>query len=238
MIKFAGKEAGKAISNIAMAKLEKSRVGLPYSNNYLNDYYTNDPQLLKELKGKTQWNHLDKSPDVTKTLEYYSKAGRKVKVLGAVKKAGNLLDIFSIFKFATSDDPTSEPLSVPLGPLSPIVDLAGVMVQEQKAEMDQLLEASVQQEVDAAKLQGLEATRKEINIWNHDKEYQWKLMAISNETANKLVQGEFRTFYELKNDVSSKREDINDNIELLYRKTYNENKGDYIYIIESIFFNE
>lgn len=32
VIKFAGKEAGKAISNIAMAKLEKSRVGLPYSN--------------------------------------------------------------------------------------------------------------------------------------------------------------------------------------------------------------
>lgn len=47
--------------------------------------------------------------------------------------------------------------------------------------------------LDQAKLEALEAIRKAIKTWNHNKKYNWQLMAISSETANKLLQGMFKT---------------------------------------------
>ncbi|OEK08615.1 hypothetical protein A8C32_03970 [Flavivirga aquatica] len=101
--------------------------------------------------------------------------------------------------------------------------------------MDMWLEEDVQEEIDLAKLQGLEATRKVINTWNHNENLNWRLMAISNETANKLLQGNFKTFKELeKHDFDYPIKSV----EILYRIMFDKNKETDINIIESIFINE
>jgi len=119
----------------------------------------------------------------------------------------------------------------------PIFDLAGVLVQQQKAETDMWLDEIVQLEIDEAKLQGLEANRKAINSWNHNKEFKWDLLPVSNETANKLLQGEFKTF-EAFFEFSQDDIDRELNIEVLYRRVLNTNRDEDIYIIETIFINE
>ena len=97
----------------------------------------------------------------------------------------------------------------------------------------------MQQEILIAKSKGLEETRKVINQWNHNKEFKYELMAVSNVTANKLLQGEFQTFEELKKETRSDFEDTGFNsVEILFREIYNESREDYIYIIETIFINE
>ena len=63
-------------------------------------------------------------------------------------------------------------------------------------------------------------------------------MAISNETANKLLAGEFTTFEELKSEVLSQGDESYLNIQILYREIYNENRKDHIYVIETLFINE
>ena len=83
-----------------------------------------------------------------------------------------------------------------------------------KAQDDAFIEEIAQQEIDEAKLQGLDATRKAINSWNHNEGYNWQLMAISNQTANKLIKGEFETFEELE-DFSEKNP--GNNIQILYK---------------------
>ena len=61
-------------------------------------------------------------------------------------------------------------------------------------------------------------------------------MAISNETANKLLNGEFITFKEFEDfsfdSIGSEK------VEILYRRTTNPNTENYNYIIETIFINE
>jgi outer membrane cobalamin receptor len=101
-----------------------------------------------------------------------------------------------------------------------------------------LLEETAQQELDEAKLQGLEATRKAINTWNHNKEFKWALLPVSAETANKLLQGKFKTFDELKSSADEDSTRFDNKIEILFREIYNENKKDYDYIIETIFIDE
>ncbi len=138
----------------------------------------------------------------------------------------------------------SNPLSFPgigeLGPVgaafSLINGVAGMLVKQIKDEQDAFLEESVQQDINKAKLLGLEATRQEINSW-YTEINSWELEAISKETANKLLQGQFNTFDELLNYDSS-IEDFNKNVTILYRKLQNENKEVPVEIIESIFINE
>ncbi|OEK08613.1 hypothetical protein A8C32_03960 [Flavivirga aquatica] len=101
------------------------------------------------------------------------------------------------------------------------------------------LEEDVQEEIDLAKLQGLEATRKAINTWNHNESLNWQLMEISNATANKLLQGDFKTFKELE---EFSRRDIDDtgfnNIEILYREIKDTSNDKLICIIETLFIDE
>ena len=118
------------------------------------------------------------------------------------------------------------------------VDVLGIIALQQHRDNVEELGYFVEEQIEKAKLQGLEATRKVVNTWKNHEEYNWKLMAISNETANKLLQGEFKTFDELYDSIYSKPEDINDNIEILYREIYNESRHEYIYVIETIFINE
>ncbi|MCF6351118.1 MAG: hypothetical protein L3J23_08855 [Flavobacteriaceae bacterium] len=99
------------------------------------------------------------------------------------------------------------------------------------------LEEIVQEEIDQGKLKGLEATREAINTWNHNQEYNWQLLEVSNQTAHKLIQGEFKTLEELE-EFSLKNETETTKIEILYRKIINNNREENIYIIETIFINE
>ena len=106
-----------------------------------------------------------------------------------------------------------------------------------KAEDDAWMREDEQMDIEKAKLEGLEAVRKEINTLNHNKDYEWKLIAVSNETANKLLQGEFKTFNDL-DDFNRNIKIENEKIQVLYREVFNENREDYIYIIETLFINE
>ena len=90
-------------------------------------------------------------------------------------------------------------------------------------------------EIKKTKLIGLDAVRNKINSLKHDKEYEWDLLPVSSETANKLLQGEFDTFEELKNTYF---DPYLSNIEILYRKVENINKERDVYIIETIFIDE
>ena len=60
-------------------------------------------------------------------------------------------------------------------------------------------------------------------------------MPISKETANKLLNAEFKTFEEL---GDADFNPIHSNVEVLYKKIKNTNKGGFTYIIETIFINE
>ena len=61
---------------------------------------------------------------------------------------------------------------------------------------------------------------------------------ISPVTANKLLQGEFKTFDEL-DAATLSGQDVNKNISVLYREVGNKNRKGYSnYIIETIFINE
>ena len=134
-----------------------------------------------------------------------------------------------------NDIDTSVPLD--LGPLSPISDLAGIIMQQQKAEDDLWMEELMQEEVDLTKLKGLEATRKVINTWNNSKDYQWGLLSISSLTANKLLQGGFQTFNDLF-EFNLENEDPFKKIEILYRMTKNKIRKVEICVIETIFIDE
>ncbi len=174
-----------------------------------------------------------------------------MKVLGFLKNvdtiAGTAFDLFDVLKFGASDGlDFSNPLSFPgigaLGPVgaafSLINGVAGMLVKQIKDEQDAFLEESVQQDINKAKLLGLEATRKEINSWNHNENLKWQLENIYEETANKLLQGQFETLNELLDFNSNIIDSFNKKITILYRSIKNENKEIPVEIIESIFINE
>ena len=104
-----------------------------------------------------------------------------------------------------------------------------------KAQDDAFIEEIAQQEIDEAKLQGLDATRKAINSWNHNEGYNWQLMAISNQTANKLIKGEFTTFDELEEYDFEYPEK---SLEMLYRIIFSKNDKPDIRVIETFFIDE
>ncbi len=203
--------------------------------------HSNSSELFENVQqGKSfGYNHGDELT-TTKGIsqyDYFSKHGKRVTLLGTVKNLGHVFDIFNLAKTVGEDLDTSQPLPLDFGPLSPIADLAGVLVQEQKAEMDASLEETVQLEIDEAKLKGLEATRKAINTWNHNEEFKWDLLPVSIETANKLMQGGFNTFEEFFN-YNEENRDFDDKITMLYREVYNSNKEQTIFLIETLFLNE
>lgn len=250
ILSIATEQAGKSIKQIAFTKLKKGYMvdnnGKIYAGKRLiyeyKKMYTNSGELFENVeKGKNfTYNH-GNGVNTTKGIsqyDYFSKNGKRVTFLGMVKNIGNVFDIFNVVKFAMDDLDTSEPLPLDFGPLSLIFDLAGVLVQQQKAEDDLWLEETVQLEIDEAKLLGLEATRKAINTWNHNKEFDWDLLPIYNSTANKLLSGEFETLNDLLNYESNVIDDFNKNITILYRTVKNENKETSVDVIETLFINE
>lgn len=244
------KYSEQKIRQIALARFDKASLAIqntPYSPNLLNDFYTHDPLILEQLKNKKVWDKVIKGNGV-KSLQYYGKTGTKMQVLGFLKQLDNIggpaIEFFDLIKFGASDGlDLSNPLSFPgiglLGPVGAAFSLvngvAGMLVKQLKDEQDAWLAEDIQQEVNEAKLNGLEATRQAINSWHHDLN-TWQLLSISNKTANTLLQGEFNTFDELieHNDIN---QDFDDNTIILYREVESSNKERIIYVIESIFIN-
>ncbi|WP_010522837.1 type VI secretion system tube protein TssD [Aquimarina agarivorans] len=246
-----GEKATSKISNIAFTKMEKGYMADNFGKVYtgqrrIHEYkkmYTNSGELFENVKqGKDfGYKHAGKPLHTTKGIsqyDYFSKNGKRVKLLGMLKPIGSLFDVFNLVKTVGEDLDTNKPIPLNFGPLSPIADLLGVLAQEQKAEMDMWLEEEVQTEIDLAKLEGLEATRKAISTWNHNEKFNWQLLPISSDTANKLIQGEFKTFEELRNHADENIDVFNNKTQALYRKTKNSNRDEFIYVIETIFIDE
>jgi hypothetical protein len=246
---IAKSKANTQIKKIAFAKLKKGYMvdnnGKVYTGKRLvykyKEIYSNSGELFENIEqgknfGYNHGNGLNTNKGISQ-YDYFSKNGKRVTFFGMVKQLGNVFDIFNLVKTAGEDLDMSEPLPLDAGPLSPIFDLAGVLVQQQKAETDMWLEEIVQLKIDEAKLKGLEVTRKVINTWNHNKEFKWALLPVSAETANKLLQGKYKTFDELKSSKFNDNDFLN-NINILYREVLNTNRDEYIYIIETIFVNE
>jgi hypothetical protein len=170
--------------------------------------------------------------------DYFSKTGKRVKLLKFLSNIGTLFDIFDFGNAVTAELDLSSPIPLDIGVITPLLDLAGAIVQDQKAENDLWLEESMQIEVDMAKLEGLEATRTMITIWNRHHEYEWELLPIYNETADKLIAGEFQTLNDLLNYESDIIDDFSKNITLLYRTIENKNKETSVDVIETLFINK
>ena len=125
-----------------------------------------------------------------------------------------------------------------MGPLSPINDLAGMLIQQYGSDIDEDLEMVFQQELAEAKSKGLSAVQSFVfensNLWKG----KYDLITISSEIASKLIMGEFKTFEKLKEYIQSSIAESNLNIHVLYRRVQNKNRGNKIYIIESFFIDE
>ncbi|PID68989.1 MAG: hypothetical protein CR968_00195 [Flavobacteriia bacterium] len=249
LVDASGSVIDKQISKIALAKLGKGFMadnnGKVYTGERLiyeyKKLYTNSGELLENVRmGKNFGYNQGDGVVTTKGIsqyDFFTQNGKRVKLLGLLKTAGEVYDFFDIFRFSTSEDPMNETLPVQLGALTPIAAVTGLLVQEQKAKMDMFVDEVAQMDINIAKLQGLEATRKAVESWNHNEDYQWDLLAISQETANKLLAGEFKTFEELYEfNIENEPETIK--IEILYRKVRNNNREEDVYVIETIFINE
>jgi len=231
------KGAKTKIRKIALAKVIRNNQlvdAIPFSKNFENDYYTQDTKILNELKNKTDWNVNAKTHLKSNPLQFYSKKGVRVQLLGFVDQIGNLIDAFDLVKFGLEEDLNfDEPIPISLGPIG---DVAGVFAKELKAEQDEMLDAIIAKKLDLAKRQGIDAVEKFVNTYSHTKNYKYELLAISNKTASKLINGDFDTFEEL--EEFNIRESISDKSPaILFKKERNmENK--LIYTIEIIFLNE
>ncbi len=253
------KKVEKAIHRIAIGKLEKGSLatstGRIQTNAnagiYKKDTFTNEGELLKDLEKRKNWGNVTETTKGISQYDFFSKTGKRVKILGFLKEIGgskkvNLFDIIDLFYMATDEsDPFKQPLpdfglgsfGKVSGSFALVWNVAGILVSQMKAEDDALMREVEQQDIEKAKLKGLEAVKKEIETYKYNKKYQWHLLPISKETANKLVQGEFKTFEEFE-VFSLDHEPENEKIEILYRTIKNTNREEDIYIIETIFINE
>lgn len=88
------------------------------------------------------------------------------------------------------------------------------------------------------KLEGLDSVKNVIKAWNHHHLFTWDLITVSKETANKFLAGEFKKLREVLNFEDNLEFSNNENISLLYREVFDENRKSLTHIIETIFINE
>nr|WP_320117749.1 hypothetical protein [uncultured Marinifilum sp.] len=246
--KVLGESIDSAINYIALTKMEKgisvANTGKLYTNDtniYARDIYTNDGTLLKDVKQRKNFGFNDGGVATTtkgiSQYDYHTNEGKRVKVLGFLKEAGHFLDFGSLLISAQDGLDTSKPLSIPMGPLSPINDLAGVLIQQYADDLDETLEMAVQDELAMAKEEGLKGVQSFVYNNSNSKKDKYDLMAISAETANKLLQGDFKILEDLE-DYQSGVDTGNNPVHILYRTVKNVNRKEDVYIIETIFIDE
>ncbi len=126
----------------------------------------------------------------------------------------------------------SKPLSIPLGVLTPLNNLAGVIISDMVAGIDETHEAVFQQELAKAKEEGLEAVKSLVSY----NDFGYEMEEISTITANSLLKGEFVDYSKFKDeDASNKLEEINELITVLVRKLKHPISGQEIFQIETFF---
>jgi len=124
-----------------------------------------------------------------------------------------------------------------MGPLSPINDLAGVLIQQYSDDLEETIEMVVQQELAEAKEEGLKGVQRFVYNNSNSSKNKYDLMAISAETACKLLQGEFKIIEDLE-DYQSSVDNNNNLVQILYRTVKNMNREEDVCIIETIFIDE
>lgn len=227
-----------AVKHIALAKLEKgymaTNTGKVYTNSrqtYTVQYFTEDNLIVKTRQGHN-FGYLAKNGTSVTTkginqYAFFSNTGSSVKLLGMLKSAGPIYDVFNILKFGMSEDNTQS-LPIPL----PGIGVLNCMVDNLVCNYETGANGIVIENMQAAKKQGLMAVRALVDAKSHVKKGVWyELLNVSKETANKILLGEIRTY----NDMRKLAKDSTPEVALLYRfQTDNIKKSD-ICIIETFY---
>lgn len=243
---FAGDQAVEKLSEvaakkIAFARLPKSALsdsqGNPYKGQRLLDEYKekyyNTEQWLENMENRNTLKDNPSNKDLNQH-NHVSKNNNRLTVWRMVKHLSRGLDIFRLVNTVSGDD---DSLPLYFGPFDVVTGISYMMLKTEFDERNVHFEKSIQEEVDLAKLKGLDVTRKVINQYNHNEEFRWELLVVSKETANKLLQGEFKTFEELY-EFNTHSSTESGKIQILYKEIFDDEKEDYMYIIETIFINE
>ncbi len=241
------------ISSIAMTKLEKGSLvtstGRVQTNPYAAIYnydevYTNDGTLIENLKKRKNFGNQSETTKGISQYDYFTTTGKRVQVLGFLKNIGTGLDFFDVIKFGMEDElDTYSPMgAMGIGGLGTIggsfalvFTVAGILVKQLKDEQDAWLEESVQQELAQAKLRGLEGVREFINNWGHNEKFAFKLEKFSKTVVNKILNGSCESLSEARENSNDTSDSSADYVTLFYRISYNNEKEDYIEVLETIF---
>lgn len=234
------------ITHIALAKLEngflatnKDNVFVKNTQLYTKDVYTNDGTLLKDVKMRRQFgfDHGDglETTTTVSQVDFFSKKGYKVKILGAVKNVGNALDIIDLANFATSDLNLSDSVALPMGALTPFSEIANMLISEEKARIDSFLEHSYLQMLLKAKSKDLKHVEAFVDAYGDETDYFTE--NISKETARELLFNNFKTLEELY--------DFEDNLDfqdmsyavILCRRIKHKSRNSETNIVETIYLN-
>jgi len=225
---------------IALAKaIRDNRLedAIPYSKNFENDYYTNDPNIVKELRNKTDWNIKDKTPIRNHSAAFYSRTGKRVQILKLIDVFDDTLNIFDVSElFTISEERHFDGwLPVEFGYLHPALEISAMLVEEVKAEQDEIFDQSVAYDLEIVKKKGLKAVERFVADFRNYDRYSYDLLAVSNKIACKLMNGEFMTIDDLE---AAANKDSMKNVKILYREERSETRKKPICTIEAIFINE
>lgn len=159
---------------------------------YFKEIYTTDGMLIGSFQGKNF-----SLPNGTTTVgidqyRFFSQHGMRAKTLGFLSQASGIWDIFSfidILKMGLDDEKESLPI-----PFSG-ADVIGMLAQVKSQEFDEIYEQYQNDELNKAKINGLNAVNKWIRSPAAENKYD--LLEISHITAGKALLGEFKTLTDL-----------------------------------------
>ncbi len=236
--------AEKTITKVALGKLEKgylmSNTGTEYqvTSRVVNkNIYTNDGTIIKDAKqAKNMGNGFYTTKGISQ-YDYYATQGVRVKILGVLKELGNIFDLLDLANFAREANEKgldhSKPLSIPLGVLTPLNNLAGVIISDMVADIDETHEAVFQQELAKAKEEGLEAVERLVS----NNSFGYVCEPVRSNTAQKLIQGKYINYEELL-EFDSSEEARGEDVYILRKNMKHPLSLKDITIIETIFINE
>ena len=138
----------------------------------------------------------------------------------------------NILEFAAKDNETAQQDPAPIPHILGVV--TGVQLKVAKVEWDEATDAAIQQDLEEVyKPKGLAGIQEFVTDFGERQGY--KLIKVAHETADKMMQGAFKTIDELKR-YEEQVTDFNgaSGIHILYSKKPNPNDGDDIEIIETI----
>ena len=114
--------------------------------------------------------------------------------------------------------------------------IAGVLMKPIKEEWDEALEVSLQHDLEIAKSKGLQAVKNW--VFSYGIKTNMRIEVISTISANKMLQGEFKSLKSLFDHSSTNQYNSNDFVTILYKEIDHGSEKGRINIIESIFLNQ